>query len=428
MRRRSGTALRARRSTRTGRSSSGKSSISGHRFGMGAVDLPSNGETIGAAGLQHLDGGSEIEVGYRFLSALGRRATQRSPRGRRSRTASTKWALDRIVAVALPENMASRRVLDKCGLTEIGLVHAYGLEHVKCARSPARIGAVAGSSNRRTPGSGPGSLGSNPSPAVFRNPRLHAGFFIQFDARSSRPLLLLRTRRPDAADERDLGLGHAGRDARRLGTYGVDQASTTVQQLRPGRYSPHVQGGSARRGVGAATAHAGGGAPGQPAILGSLSRTRPHCSTSWPPNARLGAEGSGAATATPSATRGPQGSRSTVAAGRSRDPARGSQGRHTPRVRSRCPPGDDLRAARARHSEERGFVWATRRALNLAPASGHRRVARVLAATRPRSVPRRRRGVPDYVGDPAARGAHAGGRVASARGRRPGPGAPSPAG
>jgi RimJ/RimL family protein N-acetyltransferase len=39
--------------------------------------------------------------------------------------------LDRIVAVALPENTASRRVLEKCGLTEIGLVHAYGLEHVK---------------------------------------------------------------------------------------------------------------------------------------------------------------------------------------------------------------------------------------------------------------------------------------------------------
>ena len=38
-----------------------------HGFGMGAVDLRSTGETIGAAGLQHLDGGPEIEVGYRFL-------------------------------------------------------------------------------------------------------------------------------------------------------------------------------------------------------------------------------------------------------------------------------------------------------------------------------------------------------------------------
>ena len=39
--------------------------------------------------------------------------------------------LERIVAVALETNVASRRVLEKCGLTEIGLAHVYGLEHVK---------------------------------------------------------------------------------------------------------------------------------------------------------------------------------------------------------------------------------------------------------------------------------------------------------
>ena len=35
------------------------------------------------------------------------------------------------MAVALPENTASRRVVEKCGLTEMGLTHVYGLEHVK---------------------------------------------------------------------------------------------------------------------------------------------------------------------------------------------------------------------------------------------------------------------------------------------------------
>ena len=38
-----------------------------HGFGMCAVDLAASGETIGAAGLQHLEGGPEVEVGYRFL-------------------------------------------------------------------------------------------------------------------------------------------------------------------------------------------------------------------------------------------------------------------------------------------------------------------------------------------------------------------------
>ena len=40
-----------------------------HGFGMCAVDLAASGETIGAAGLQHLEGGPEIEVGYRFLKS-----------------------------------------------------------------------------------------------------------------------------------------------------------------------------------------------------------------------------------------------------------------------------------------------------------------------------------------------------------------------
>ena len=100
-------------------------------FGTCAVDLLSTGETIGAAGLQHLEGGPEVEVGYRFLKAHW-------GHGYATESARTSIAygfeelgLDRIVAVALPENRASRRVLEKCGLAEIGLVRAYGLEHVK---------------------------------------------------------------------------------------------------------------------------------------------------------------------------------------------------------------------------------------------------------------------------------------------------------
>ena len=98
-------------------------------FGMCSVDLA--GETIGAAGLQHLDGGQEIEVGYRFLKEhWGNGYATESAR------ASLDWGfgelgLGRIVAVALETNTASRRVLEKCGLQEIGVAHVYGLEHVK---------------------------------------------------------------------------------------------------------------------------------------------------------------------------------------------------------------------------------------------------------------------------------------------------------
>ena len=100
-----------------------------HGFGMCAVELA--GETIGAAGLQHLEGGPEVEVGYRFLEEhWGHGYATESAR------ASIDFGLDeldleRIVAVALESNAASRRVLEKCGLREIGLTYVYGLEHVK---------------------------------------------------------------------------------------------------------------------------------------------------------------------------------------------------------------------------------------------------------------------------------------------------------
>jgi RimJ/RimL family protein N-acetyltransferase len=100
-----------------------------HGFGMCTVELA--GETIGAAGLQRLEGGPEIEVGYRFLKQFwGNGYATESARASIA-YGFDELALERIVAVALESNTASRRVLEKCGLNEIGLAHVYGLEHVK---------------------------------------------------------------------------------------------------------------------------------------------------------------------------------------------------------------------------------------------------------------------------------------------------------
>jgi RimJ/RimL family protein N-acetyltransferase len=101
------------------------------QYGFGMCTVEFDGETIGAAGLQHLEGGPEVEVGYRFLKEQwGHGYATESAR------ASLDWGfgelgLNRIVAVALATNVGSRRVLEKCGLEEIGLAHVYGLEHVK---------------------------------------------------------------------------------------------------------------------------------------------------------------------------------------------------------------------------------------------------------------------------------------------------------
>ncbi len=75
---------------------------------MCAVDLAASGETIGAAGLQHLEGGPEVEVGYRFLK-------EHWGQGYATESAQASIAygfdevgLDRIVAVALETNIASQ--------------------------------------------------------------------------------------------------------------------------------------------------------------------------------------------------------------------------------------------------------------------------------------------------------------------------------
>jgi RimJ/RimL family protein N-acetyltransferase len=102
-----------------------------HGFGMCAVALAASGETIGTAGLQHLEGGPEVEVGYRFLKEhWGHGYATESARASIA-FGFDEVGLERIVAVALESNVASRRVLEKCGLREIGLTHVHGLEHVK---------------------------------------------------------------------------------------------------------------------------------------------------------------------------------------------------------------------------------------------------------------------------------------------------------
>jgi ribosomal-protein-alanine N-acetyltransferase len=100
-----------------------------HGYGMCTVELA--GETIGAAGLQHLEGGPEVEVGYRFLKEHWGHGYATESALACIEFGFDDVGLERIVAVALETNIASRRVLEKCGLREIGLVQAYGLEHVK---------------------------------------------------------------------------------------------------------------------------------------------------------------------------------------------------------------------------------------------------------------------------------------------------------
>jgi RimJ/RimL family protein N-acetyltransferase len=104
-----------------------------HGFGLWAVELRATREMIGATGLTHLDDGPEIEVGYRFL-----REHWGNGYATEAALAAIGFGLDelrleRIVAVTLPTNRASQDVMEKCGLTFVGIMNVYGQAQVKYA-------------------------------------------------------------------------------------------------------------------------------------------------------------------------------------------------------------------------------------------------------------------------------------------------------
>ena len=101
-----------------------------HGLGMFSVKLRAESTPIGWAGLQPLDGSSDIEIGYGFgRAAWGRGFATEAAR------AILRWgfavcALHRIVAVAYPDNDASHRVMEKLGMRYEGMRLVYGVDSV----------------------------------------------------------------------------------------------------------------------------------------------------------------------------------------------------------------------------------------------------------------------------------------------------------
>lgn len=97
-----------------------------HGFGSCVMLWKETGEMIGSAGLQPLEDSGEIEVGYNMMKKFwGMGIGTEAARG---------WldygfdvvGLDRIVAVALPENWASIHIMEKLGMTYEKTEDHYG--------------------------------------------------------------------------------------------------------------------------------------------------------------------------------------------------------------------------------------------------------------------------------------------------------------
>ena len=94
-------------------------------YTMWAVVEKATGELLGACGLIHLDGCSEIEVGYHLAPHAWNRGIATEAARACVRYGFREARLDRIVAVTDPGNHASRRVLEKAGLTYLGMRYCY---------------------------------------------------------------------------------------------------------------------------------------------------------------------------------------------------------------------------------------------------------------------------------------------------------------
>ena len=87
-----------------------------HGFGRGACILKSTGQQIGFAGLKHLEELGEVDVAYRLLPAYWGQGLATEVALASVRYGFATLGLKRIIALVMPENVASVRVLEKAGL------------------------------------------------------------------------------------------------------------------------------------------------------------------------------------------------------------------------------------------------------------------------------------------------------------------------
>jgi ribosomal-protein-alanine N-acetyltransferase len=111
-----------------------------HGFSKWAVVEKTNGQLIGDCGLQYLDGGPDIELGFHLARTLWGRGYA-TEAGR----ACLAWALaerpERVVAIVDPANSRSIRVLEKIAMRPAGSAEYFGRQWMVyvAERSAARL-------------------------------------------------------------------------------------------------------------------------------------------------------------------------------------------------------------------------------------------------------------------------------------------------
>lgn len=99
-----------------------------HGFTLWAIEELGGGELVGLAGLAWVEGhGPDVEAAY--LIRRDRWGRGYAPEALREvLSIADELGIERVIALAYPENEASRRVMEKAGMTADGTRHVYGRE------------------------------------------------------------------------------------------------------------------------------------------------------------------------------------------------------------------------------------------------------------------------------------------------------------
>jgi RimJ/RimL family protein N-acetyltransferase len=99
-------------------------------FGCCAMGLKETGELIGTSGLQPLEDTGEIEVGYNMSERFWGQGYGTECAMGWLRFGFEKCGLERIVAVSYPENVASWKIMERCGMKYEKTEPHYGIDCV----------------------------------------------------------------------------------------------------------------------------------------------------------------------------------------------------------------------------------------------------------------------------------------------------------
>jgi ribosomal-protein-alanine N-acetyltransferase len=97
-------------------------------IGLSVMTLKSTGEQIGTSGLQPLEDTGEIEVGYNMSERFWGQGYGTECARAWLNYGFGKLGLERIVAIAHPDNLGSWRIMEKCGMTFEKREEHYGIE------------------------------------------------------------------------------------------------------------------------------------------------------------------------------------------------------------------------------------------------------------------------------------------------------------